>query len=409
MSKQTEVNLEVGHLRAQAQDIARRVTEGPAESQNRLFYDGLRASTIPYLPCYMQDRAGDLYSRCYESLYYLGQASIPLTVAFTMHLYNLAALATLPVPNAPDFERRRQILVDNVRKYKSLIAISSFGENIRHKDAPPTGVQVTAQPDGSFLCQGRKGFQSMASEADILIFNGTIDDHEGLFYTSIKGQAALELGPSLFGGAMAPSDTRPVKFNDLVIRLRNVLSLHDDVTDHVGYYATAWFEALASAVYLGGACRALEEVRKFARSVHADDDQLLAEVDGFVMEAGKLSVALRSSLAMARSFGICADLYCRLVREKAPADRLNGVAADLMDCASMIKYTGTKTAQDIVYGARALIGTRCMHVNHPMYALNEQVVFGTMHPIIPSRMERSAGRNLLGEKPYVGLFEWAMV
>jgi alkylation response protein AidB-like acyl-CoA dehydrogenase len=409
MSKKTEVNLEVEHLRQSAQDIAARVAEAPLEQKSRTFYDGLRASTIPYLPCYMQDRAGDLYSRCYESLYYLGQANIPLTVAFTMHLYNLAALATLPVPGAPDFERRRQILIDSVRKYKSLIAISSFGENIRHKDAPPTGVEVSVQADGSYLCVGRKGFQSMASEADILLFNGTIDDNEGLFYTSIKDQPALELGPSLFGGAMALSDTRPVKFNNLVIRLRNVLSVHDEVTDHVGFYATAWFEALASAVYLGGACKALEEVRKFARSVHADEDQLLAEVDGFVMETGKLAVALRSNLAMARSFGICADLYCRLVREGAPADRLNGVAADLMDCGSVIKYTATKAAQEIVYGARALIGTRCMRVDHPMYALNEQIVFGTMHPTIPSRMERSTGRNLLGEKPYVGLFEWALV
>lgn len=409
MSKQTEVNLEVGELRRQAKEVAQRVESAAPEQRSRAFFDGLRASTIPYMPCYLQDRAGELYARCFESLYYLGQANIPLTVAFTMHLYNLAALATLPVPAAPDFERRRQILIDNVRKYKSLIAISSFGENIRHKDGPAVGVEVTDQGDGSYLCQGRKGFQSMASEADILIFNGSIDEHEGLFYTSIKDQSALELGPSLFGGAMALSDTRPVKFNNLVIRLRNVLSLHNALTDHVGHYATAWFEALAAAVYLGGACRALEEVRKFARSVHADDDQLLADVDGFRVEVGKLSVALRSNLAMARSFGVCADLYCRLVREGAPAERLDGVAGDLMDCGSMIKYTGTKTAQEIVYGCRGLIGTRCMHVNHPMYALNEQIVFGTMHPTIPARLERSAGREALGEKPYVGLFEWAMI
>ena len=42
----------------------------------------------------------------------------PLTLIFP-------ALATLPVPNAPDFERRRQILVDTIRKYRSLLAISS--------------------------------------------------------------------------------------------------------------------------------------------------------------------------------------------------------------------------------------------------------------------------------------------
>ncbi|MBT9582694.1 acyl-CoA/acyl-ACP dehydrogenase [bacterium] len=401
--------IEVQEVRRQARDIADQVLAAPAEKRVRTYYDGLRASVIPYMPCHMQERAGDLYVRCYEALYYLGGASIPLSVAFTMHLYNLASLATLPVPAAPDFERRRQILIDTVRRYKSLLAISSFGENIKHKDDPFKNVIVTPKGDGSFVCEGRKGFQSMASEADILLFSGLIDEHQGMFYTSIKDQSALVLGPSLFAGAMAPSDTRPVDFNGLVIRQRNVLSVHDDLTDHVSHYATAWFEALATAVYLGGACQALEEVRKFARSVHTDDDVTLAELDGFVAESGRLSVMLRSNLAMARSFGVCADLYCRLVREGAPAAQLDGVAADLMDCGSVIKYTATKAAQDIVAGARALIGTRSMSVSHPIYALTEQVCFGTMHPTIPARMERSAGREMLGEKPYTGLFEWAMV
>lgn len=395
-------------IRGQAIEIADATIAAPADKKARVFYDGLRASRIPYLPCEMQTEAGSLYARCYEALFFLGRASIPMSVAFTMHLYNLASLATLPVPNAPDFERRRQILVDTVRKYKSLIAISSFGENIKHKDDPFRNVIVTAQEDGTYLCQGRKGFQSMASEADLLLFSGQIGDHQGMFYTSIKDRPELVLGPSLFAGAMAPSDTRPVDFKDLVIKQRNVLSLHNDLTDHVSFYATAWFEALCTAVYLGGASRALEEVRNFGRSVHTEDGELLADLDGFHVECGRLNLRLRSTLAMARSFGVSCDRYCKLVREGGEAHLLDSVAGDLMDLGSCIKWAGTAAAVDIVAGARSLIGTRAMSVNHPLYALSEQVLFGPMHPTITARLERSMGMAMTGETPYTGLFEWGL-
>ncbi|MFN8610793.1 MAG: hypothetical protein U0931_24845 [Vulcanimicrobiota bacterium] len=395
-------------IRLQARQIAADTEAAPGENRSRVFYDGVRASRIPYLPCELATEAGKLYARSYEALFILGRTSIPLAIGLTMHQYNLAALATLPVPNAPDFERRRQVLVDTIRKYRSLLAISSFGENIKHKNDPFRNVIVTQQADGTYLCRGRKGFQSMASEADLLLFSGQIGDHQGMFYTSIKDRPELVLGPSLFSGAMAPSDTRPVDFNDLVLKSRNVLSLHNDLTDHVSFYATAWFEALCSAVYLGGASRALEEVRKFGRSVHTEDGDMLAEVDGFMVECGRLSVKLRSSLAMARSFGICTELYCRLVREGAPAQQLDRVANDLMDCASCIKYTGTEAASHIVDGARKLIGTRCMSLQHPLYPIQEQICFGPMHPTISARLERSAGSEMLGEEPYSGLFEWAL-
>lgn len=395
-------------IRQQAHEIATGVDEAKAEDKSRTFFERVRASAIPFLPCNLQTEAGELYVRSYEAFYLMGRASVPLTVALTMHQYNLAALATLPVPAVPEFERRRQILVDTIRKYRSLMAISSFGENIKSKDDPFKNVIIQERADGSYLCTGRKGFQSMASEADILLFSGSIGEHMGMFYTSIKDQPALVLGPSLFAGAMALSDTRPVEFRDLVIKRRNVLSTHDDLTDHVSYYATAWFEALVTAAYLGGACRAMEEVRKFARSVHHEDDETLAELDGFIVDSGRLAIALRSALAMAYSFGPAADRYCKLVREGAPAEVLDRVASQMMDLGSLIKYTATKVAVEIVSGARNLIGTRSMSVHHPVYALTEQICFGPLHPTISARIERSFGEEFLSETPFTGLFEWAL-
>lgn len=394
--------------RTEAREIALRVDAVPRDQKFRTFFDAVRASSIPFLPCTLQQEAGELFVRSFEAFYHLGWASVPLTVGLTMHQYNLAALATLPVPAAPEFERRRQVLVDTIHRYRSLMAISSFGENIKAKGTPSKNVTVTPQPDGTFVCKGRKGFQSMASEADILLFSGSLGEHMGMFYTNLKGQSALTVGEPLFSGAMAMSDTRPVDFNNLVIQRRNVLSTTDDLTDHVSFYATAWFEALIAAAYLGGACRALDEVRKFALSVHTEDGEPLAELDGFMTDAGRLAIALRSSLAMTHSFAMCADRYCKLVREGAPASTLDAVANDLMDCGSVIKYATTKTAVEIVNGSRGLVGTRAMATNHPIYSLNEQIVFGPLHPTIPARLERSVGSELLTEERFTGLFEWAL-
>lgn len=392
----------------EARSIAEAVDAAPAEAKFRTFFDKVRASSIPFLPCELQTEAGELYARSYEAFYIMGRASVPLTVGLTMHQYNLAGLATLPVPAVPEFERRRQVLVDTIKRYRSLMAISSFGENIKSKHDPSRNVVITDRGDGTYLCRGRKGFQSIASEADILLFSGYMGEEMGMFYTNLKNQPALVVGPPLFAGAMAMADTRPVEFNDLIVKRRNLLSANDELTDHISFYATAWFEALVTAAYLGGACRALDEVRKFALSVHTPDGEPLSELDGFVADCGRLAIALRSSLAMARSFGICADRYCKGVRAGAPAQELDHLANDLMDCGSVIKYSCTKTAVEIVGGARGLLGTRGMATNHPMHAINEQICFGPLHPTIPSRMERSVGSEMLTENPYLGLFEWGL-
>lgn len=400
---------DVFRIREQAQAIADKTDAAPYEGKARAFYDGARASIIPYLPCYLDKQVDELYARSFDAFYIFGRASVPLTVALTMHQYNLAALATMPVPQEPEFERRRKILVDTIRKYRSLLAISSFGENIKNKEAGTKQVHIEISPDGQIICRGRKPFQSMASEADLLLFSGLVADstNMGMFWTTIKDQPNLEVGPSLFKGGMELADTRPIEFKGLVLKQRSILSLTDALTDHISFYATAWFEALIAAAYLGGASRALEEVRKFAHSVHLNDETPLAEVDGFVVECGRLHIALKTALSQARTFGWGAQRYCEAMqRGGASVEELDGVGNDIMDCASAIKYHATKTACEIVDKCRALIGTRSMATNHPVRTLTEQVIFGPLHPSLPAHFERSAGQDMLGEEHYLGLYEW---
>lgn len=356
----------------------------------------------------MRDRPEELYARCYEALFILGRANLPLSVGFLMHQYNLASLATLPVPSAPEFENRRKILVDTVEKYRSLIAISSFGSNIRAQGSVNTNVVVEENERGEFVCNGRKNFQSMASNADLLLFSGYVDeDTMGMFYCNLKGQSGITPGPSLFSGAMSLSDTRPLQFDNVVIKRRNVLSLEEWLTYHVSNYATSWFEALVSSAYLGAASKAMEEVRKFGKLMSPDQQKPLSELDGFVLDYGRMSLKFRSALALGLSYGHLAGKYCKAVIGEASDEEQDGLSNDIMDLSGCIKYTCTQVAQDTVNACRTLIGTRSMSVSHPIHALTEQICFGPLHPIIPARAARDEGEEILGDDPYTGLFPWA--
>ena len=354
-------------VRNEAREIAEAV-EAAATDQEKsdTFFRLIRESCIPYLPCTLRDKPAELFARSYDAVYIMARANLPLCVGFAMHQYNLAALATLPVPSAPEFENRRKILVDSVQRYKSLLAISSFGSNIRGRGTPNPNVVVDENDRGEYVCNGRKNFRSMATTADLLLFSGYLENEEmGMFYCHLHGDERVVPGNSLFAGAMKLTDTKPITFNNLVIKRRQVLSHEEWLTFHISNYATSWFEGLISAVYLGGAGRALEEVRKFSRSVSHDQESLLAELDGFQLETGRLAIKHRAALAFGMSYGPLAEKYCRAVIDEAPDEVQDGLSCDLLDISGTIKHMTTATAQEIVNGARSLIGTRSMSVSPP--------------------------------------------
>lgn len=395
-------------VRDEASSLAKIVEAAKTnEEKSELFFQGIRETCIPYLPCLLKDDPEQLYVRSYEALYTLAYANLPLAVGFAMHQYNLAALATLPVKRDHEFENRRKILVDSVERYRSLIAISSFGANIRAKGAVNPNVTIIENENGEFICSGKKNFQSMATKADILLFSGHLPDESmGLFYCQLAGQKNITVGDSLFPGAMSLTDTKPIFMDNVVLKRRNVLALEEWLTFFFSNYSTSWFEGLMTAAYLGGAGRALDEVRKFARSVSHDQESLLSELDGFILDSGRLAVKHRSAVAFGMSFGACAARFCQAVIDEQPEEVENGLMYDIMDSSSAIKYTCTALAQEIVNGARGLIGSRSMHPSHPIHALTEQVCFGPLHPTLAAHYEREAGEELLGEEPYSGLFEW---
>ena len=380
----------------QSRELSEKLLSIDADSRADVFFEGIRESDILKIPCQFRDDPEALLSAAAPVLYHLAYADLPLTVGLTMHMFQLAALATQPMDSHPKLRRRLKLLVDTVENYNLILGVTSFGDQIRASGQKPIDVAIEENDDGSFTAQGKKGFLSMASQADLVVFGGDFEDGTmGLWYANIKDDKGVTPGPSRFGGPMAGTDTRNVNFDGVALKERNLLSRDNELTLSMCYYSTGWFEALISASYLGAAGRALEETRVFARSVHTNEDEMLAELDGFVVQTGPMLLKLRSGLAQIRAFGTAIGNYYRLSQSEADEQIVDRALGQALDTATATKFYCTEAAEEIVTRARRSIGTRCMRPGHIMHDLSTQVCFGALHPILESTAIRQAGSELL--------------
>lgn len=373
---------------AEAQRLAVDVVRESAERKLRVFYDGIRNSSIPHLA--RRDRnAGDVFRASFDALLTFGKASVPLAVGFTMHQYMYSALSLIPLSDTTLAERLGRMM-EHIRAKKALLAVSSFGGNV---STPDVRFKIERKDKGNaYLMNGERSFQSMASEADYVTVAAPVDGGAlGSFVVPMKNRAGVTVGAAVFaGGSMALTDTRKVTFADYRARDDELVTLDPLRAHQLGVYSTAWFEGLIGAAYLGGAAAALEEVRQFVRAAKQPDGsgQPLSSLDGVIVEAGRLGVALRTCLALAR--GLASSI--------GGASEKDNFMQAMMD-AVLVKHACTRTAENIVHAARRIVGTRAMKPDSVIAELTGQVVFGPLHPWLDAELERSVGAEVLGEQP----------
>ncbi|MCA9791628.1 MAG: acyl-CoA/acyl-ACP dehydrogenase [Candidatus Eremiobacteraeota bacterium] len=389
--------MRVSRVVSQARDIAQHIDGIRYEDQPDAFFEAVRASDIPFLPCALANRPGKLFELTCECLYWLARASLPLTVGLTMHSYMMAGLATAPVSPESPLAKKRPELLERIHQERLLVAVSSFGDRIKAAGQPRHEIRLEPNGDG-YLARGRKMFQSMASFADWITFAA---DLEGVglcfFITPLKGVPELVLGDRLFGGAMAHTDTRVLDYNALAVGPEKILCLENNATFDLLHYATAWFEGLVGGAYLGAVSRAMEEARAFANQVRTPQGLTLAELDGVVVDFGKLVLRHRAALELARQFQ--AQLELVKVHNFRPA------SLSLLESSSGIKHHCAEAVNEVMGGVRALIGTRTMSPGSLLHRLNEQVVFCQLHPMMAATIERDFGAQLLNDKEFLGLDE----
>jgi alkylation response protein AidB-like acyl-CoA dehydrogenase len=222
------------------------------------------------------------------------------------------------------------------------------------------------------------------------------DGGPALFIAPLRNQPEIEIGPYLFPRAMIDSDTRRIEFRDLFLPEETLLQggKGRDMT-MLNQFELTWHLTMISALYLGAAARAIEETRRFLRSVSTQEGRPLAELDGMVVDAGRLTLRYRAARAL---LDRSVEALGRLAQVVLDPERVTRA----FELATAAKYVGTNYAEEIITQARRIVGARSFTGGHPLERLSMEAPFGPLGPEPNAFIERQHGHSILGEKPFHG-------
>lgn len=373
--------------------VAAALEEGVARRDLAAFYQTLRATHLPAIvEFFLRDPRG-LSRVCFDILHRIGSISPATAVALENHFYVLATLATFPIDGNPGLEARRQAVLQRLLQGRLLVANTNF--RVHRDKVASRGAKARRDGDG-FRVSGTGGFVSLAGEGDLLFFAVVIDDVEpAIFLSPLRDNPGIEVGPLFFPQAMVDSDTRRITMHDHFVTVDDLLisGRGEEISKLTGFQF-AWHQALLTAPFLGAAARAIEEARKFLRTVRAANDRPLAEVDGVVAEVGRLAVRYRAACCFAHQAGELLDELSR--RHPQPLE-----IADAVELACAAKRTATQSAEEIVGEARRIIGPRVFTGGHPLERLSAEVMFGPLVGELGPAIDRRYGSLVLGESDFM--------
>jgi alkylation response protein AidB-like acyl-CoA dehydrogenase len=359
------------------------------------FYEALRASGLPFLMCEPELDPLRLHRQCCDILHACGGVSPAVALALENHYYVAASFATLPLAADSPLGSRRGELIERIGRERLLVA--NTNSKVQADKLGSIGTQARREGDG-FRVSGTASYMSLATEADLLVFV-TLLEGEGpaFFVTPLRGADGIEIGPYLFPNAMVDSDTRRVTFQDSPLAPESLLlsGKNSDVAALFKFELT-WHQSLIPALYLGAAARALEEVRRFLRTVQTPDGKALAELDGMVVDVGRLAIAHQSAWSLVRHAG---EALAEAIRSSLDESRL----AHAFDLAHAAKYVGTNCAEEILAMARRVIGARSFTANHPLERLSQEVLFAPLSGEVHALIERRFGKQALGDLSFLDL------
>ncbi|GAB3488145.1 acyl-CoA dehydrogenase family protein [Amycolatopsis cihanbeyliensis] len=358
------------------------------------FYRRFRESDLPFVPVRGELDTGKLFRFCYEVLHRLGSVSPAVALAVENHYYVTSALATFPAGGDPVLDARRDALLESVRDNRWLVA--NTNSKVHGNKLGAVGTYAKPMPDG-FAVNGSAAYTSLATEGDLLVFiTQILDQGPGVFAIApMQDNPAIEIGPYLFPSAMLDSDTRRITFHDLELPADS--QLIDPANSHAELlfaFEMAWHQLLIPALYLGGAAGALEEVRTFLRDTQGRDGKPLAELDGMVIDIGRLAIDYRSACQVLQRAG---ERLAEVRRIPEDADLLAAASAE----AGVAKYVGTRRAEEVVTVARRIVGARTFTGGHLLERLSQEIMFGPLGPEVSAVIERRLGTRALDDQSFL--------
>jgi alkylation response protein AidB-like acyl-CoA dehydrogenase len=355
------------------------------------FYDVLRASELPFVAVGHNGDACGLARACRDIVHRLGGLSPAVALAFENHLFVTAVLATLPLENDGLNVSAARAVLEKVGRERLFVANTS--SRVLTNKLSTIGAVARREGDG-FRIKGSAAYTSLATQSDLLLFTTLLEEGGwALFVAPLRDQTGIEIGPFLFPRAMIASDTRRIEFRDLYLPAESLLQGgRSGEMAKLNQFWLSWHVTMVSALYLGAAARAIEEVRRFLRSASLEG-KLLAELDGMVVDAGRLALRYRAARAVVDR---AVEALGRLAQDAFDSQRITKT----FELATAAKYVGTNYAEEIITKARKIIGTRSFTGGHPLERLSMESPFGPLGPEPDAFIERLHGRAVLGEQPF---------
>jgi len=367
--------------------------QGLARNDLADFYRFLRSTELPFMAeSYQKDPQG-LFSHCFELVHRLGSISPAAGLAVENHLYVTAAIATVPASGIPELEPRRRHLLETIAGRRLLVAnTNSYAHGSR---LGIIGTRARREANG-FRVNGKASYVSLASQADLLVFVAVIENEGPAIFAldPMQGNPGLTIGNFLFPTAMVDSDTRQIAFRDLVLSPESLVAGGDsDLVEMIMGYEMIWHQLLLPALYLGAAARAIEEARKFLRTTMRDD-RPLAELDGMIVDMGRLAIEYESACCVVFQGGEALAKIELLPRDMPQLEKA-------LKLASAAKYVGTRSAEALVTACRRIVGGRSFTNGHPLERLSQESMFAVLGPEVNASIERDFGQQVLKDRSFM--------
>lgn len=367
--------------------IQRAVAALPQEADGSCapFWSEIRQSDLPYLPILYRGDLALAHRQCVHVLRQIGRQNIGVAYALENHLFVIGGVESY-LRLQPDPALRAWM--DDVRARRLLVANS---HGYVHADRAFTEGIVLAVEKDRLTLNGEGSFMSLAGEADMLLLSLDGRDPAALLIP-VKGNNAVRLGAPYFPTLLKDSDTRSLRFEQVVLPLDARLALsRDDLGAHGLLPVTflCWHLSLSTAQFLGGASWLLDQAIAFAQSFKSFDNRALARLDGVVAEVGQASMRLACVEAMLSE-------VASALEEAAVRSESSLVIGNALHRARVANYLGMELNEEVARRSRRLLGTRVYNGSQPaIERVFMEILAGPLVPRSNAILERDAGHALL--------------
>ncbi|NAS12001.1 acyl-CoA dehydrogenase family protein [Poritiphilus flavus] len=334
------------------------------------FYDQIKASRLPFIPCYEKDTKL-VHEQCFDFLQMLGEISIPVSVALSMHYYILAAVASYPFSKTSKEYWKREILLKKIKKERLLIANTGSVRTFKSVDGNQA---IVADKSGdSYVISGEAPFMSLSGIADYAVFTAEMKTGEKAVFFIPLDQEGIVFKDTAFGETMEGSFTKSVEFRNVRVDSSGVIRLDADEDERCDLliYQRSWFQALIPAPYLGAAQAVLKNLKAFA-SKRIKKGKLLAESESFLDAMGELRIRYQAAAQLSNEAGSALADFRKDNKRKLKR---------IFESSVVAKYFSTHFAEEIVSKARHLMGTRFLTPGSLTEKVYKEIVFGPLQPM----------------------------